>query len=100
MATLEQLFDLRTLSALRNRVAAAGWNEAKTIFLEDAATAHHAERIAWAVKMLRDNGGGAEVEQIFRALCVMLQDTGESSTDAQIQTAVGQVVNHFATAGV
>ena len=100
MSTLEALFDLRTLSVLRNRVAAAGWNEAKNIFLEDGATAHHTERITWAVKMLRDNGGGAEVEQVFRALCVMLQDTGKNSTDTEIQTAVGQVVNHFATAGV
>lgn len=100
MATLEQLFDLRNSSVLRNRVAAAGWNEAKDIFLEVDTTAHHTERIAWAVMMLRDNGGGSEIEQVFRALCVLLQDTGESSTDAQIQTAVGQVVNHFATAGV
>ena len=100
MATLEELFDLRNSSTLRNRVAAAGWNEAKEIFLEVDTTNHHAERIIWAVKMLRDNGVGSEVEQVFRAVCVLLQDAGESSTDAQIQTAVRQVVNHFATAGV
>ena len=100
MATLEQLFDLRNSSALRNRVAAAGWNEAKDIFLEDGATAHHAERVIWAVEMLRDNGSGAKVEQVFRAVCVLLQDDGEAATGTQIQTAVGQVVNHFATVGV
>ena len=100
MATLDELFKLRNSSALRNRVAAAGWNAAKDIFLEDGATAHHAERIAWAVKMLRDSGEGMEVEQVFRALCVLLQDSGEAATDTQIETAVGQVINHFATAGV
>lgn len=100
MATLEALFDLRNSSALRNRVAAAGWNEAKDIFLEIDTTPNHAERIIWAVKMLRDSGGGSEVEQVFRAVCVLLQDDGEAATDTQIATAVGQVVNHFATAGV
>ena len=100
MVTLDELFELRNSSALRNRVAAAGWNESKNIFLEDGAAAHHADRVTWAVKMLRDSGEGAEVEQVFRAVCVLLQDTGETSTDIQIQTAVGQVVNHFATAGV
>jgi|LGOV01.1.fsa_nt_gb hypothetical protein len=100
MATLDQLFNLRNSSTLRNKVAAAGWNEAKDIFLEAPSTAHHAERLIWAVEMLRDSGDGAKVEQVFRAVCVLLQDSGETSTDAQIQTAVGQVVNHFATAGV
>jgi hypothetical protein len=100
VATLEELFDLRNSSALRNRVAAAGWNTAKDIFIEDDATAHHVERIIWAVEMLRDSGSGAKVEQVFRAVCVLLQDDGESATDTQINIAVGQVVNHFATAGV
>jgi hypothetical protein len=33
MATLIELFDMRNESVLRNRVAAAGWNAAKDIFV-------------------------------------------------------------------
>lgn len=48
MATLQELFNMRNDSALRNRVAAAGWNLAKDIFIEDGATVSHAERMIWA----------------------------------------------------
>lgn len=99
MATLKELFDMRNDSALRNKVAAAGWNAAKNIFVEDAATVNHAERLVWAVKALRDNGDGGTIGDIFKASIVLLQDNA-TPTDAQIQTAVEQVINKFATIGV
>jgi hypothetical protein len=96
MATLQELFDMRNDSVLRNMVAAAGWNAAKNIFVEDAATANHAERLVWAVKALRDDGSGETVSDIFKASIVLLQDN-TSPTDTQIQTSVEQVIDKFAT---
>jgi len=96
MATLQELFDMRNSSALRNLVAAAGWNAAKDIFTENESTPNHAERLVWAVKALRDQGDGQTVSDIFKATIVLLQDNADP-TDAQIQTAVGQVINKFAT---
>jgi len=98
MATLQELFDMRNDSMLRNRVAAAGWNAAKDIFVEDGSTPNHAERLIWAVKALRDHGDGQAVGDIFKAAIVLLQDNA-SPTDAQIKTAVGQVIDKFATIG-
>lgn len=99
MATLRSLFGMRDSSGLRNRVAAAGWNAAKDIFVEDPATVNHIERLVWAVKALRDHGEGQVVNDIFKATIVLLQDIAEP-TDAEIQAAVGQVIDKFATIGV
>ena len=99
MATLQELFNMRDSSELRNRVAAAGWNAAKDIFVEDVATQNHAERLVWAVKALRDHGDGQTISDIFKATIVLLQDD-TNPTDAQIQTAVNQVINKFATISV
>lgn len=96
MATLQELFDMRNDSVLRNMVAAAGWNAAKAIFIEDAATPNHAERLVWAVKALRDHGDGQTISDVFKATIVLLQDNADP-TDAQIQTAVEQVIDKFAT---
>lgn len=95
MATLQDLFDMRNDSLLRNKVAAAGWNAAKDIFTESESTPSHTERLIWAVKALRDAGDGQAISDIFKATIVLLQDNA-NPTDAQIQTAVGQVINHFA----
>lgn len=99
MATLQELFDMRNSSELRNKVAAAGWNAAKDIFTEDDATPNHAERLIWAVKALRDHGDGETVSDIFKATVVLLQDD-VNPTDTQIQTAVEQVIDKFATISI
>lgn len=96
MATLQELFDMRNDSPLRNKVAAAGWNAAKDIFVEDAGTPNHAERLVWAVKALRDHGDGETISDVFKASIVLLQDNA-TPTDAQIQTSVEQVIDKFAT---
>ena len=96
MATLQELFNMRNDTELRNKVAAAGWNAAKDIFVEDVGTPNHAERLVWAIKALRDLGDGETVGDIFKASIVLLQDSG-TPTDIQIQTAVEQVIDKFAT---
>lgn len=99
MATLQELFDMRNDSPLKNKVAAAGWNAAKDIFTEDPGTVNHAERLIWAVKALRDHGDGETISDIFKASIVLLQDN-VNPTDVQIQTSVEQVINKFATVSV
>ena len=96
--TLHQLFDLRTSSSLRNRVAAACWTAAQAVFNEDSQTANHANRVAWACRVLEDDGGGAEVLRVFRAVLMnaAVQAAGDSATDADIQAAVDALVNVFA----
>ncbi len=97
--TLQELFELRNDSALRNRVAAACWNECKVIFTEAGSVTDHADRIKWAVYILRDSGTGGKVSEVFKAVLVVLTDPA-TATDADIQTAVGQIINKFATSGV
>ena len=97
MGTLQELFDLRNSSNLRNRVAAAGWRAAKIIFTEPDATSNHAARLKWAVRILQDDGDGQAVLQIFKAAIVLLENDGEAAIDEQIETAVGQVINRFAS---
>jgi len=97
--TLEELFNLKNNSALRNKVAAACWLECKTIFTEADSVTNHLERIVWAVNILRDSGTGSKTREVFRAVLVVLTDP-LTADDTDIKTAVGQVVNKFATAGV
>ena len=99
MATLQELFDMRNSGSLHNLVAAAGWNAAKDIFTEGVSTEYHTERLIWAVKALRDHGDGQTISDIFKATIVLLQDNA-NPTDAQIQMAVEQVTNKFATSSV
>ena len=98
MATLEQLFEMRHSIILQNKVAAAGWNAAKDIFVEAEGTINHADRLKWAVKALRDNGTGQTVSDIFKAAIVLLQDNA-NPTDTEIQTSVENVIDKFATIG-
>ena len=94
--TYEETFDQLGNSVLRNRVAVACWYEGKAIFLEAPEVP---ERIIWAVNIFRDNGTGTKINEVFKAILVVLTNP-ETATDEQIQTAVGQVVNKFAMAGV
>ena len=96
--TLHQLFDLRTSSSLRNRVAAACWKAAQAVFNEDPQAPNHTNRLAWARRVLEDDGEGAEVLRVFRALLTStaIQAAGEAATDADIQSAVDGLVNVFA----
>jgi len=99
MATLQEVFDLKSSSSLRNRVAVALAAAAEDVRTEEAATANHAERFAWAVNLLASaNGPEAEAQ---RAMWVFLQNatiqtSGEASTDNDIQFVVNGLVNFLA----
>ena len=97
MATLSETFSRRRDTDLRNRTAAACWNEAKGIFLEEVSTPNHADRLTWARAVLSDRGEGPEIRKVFRAAVVLLQDSA-TPTDAEVQSAVASVVNKFAVA--
>lgn len=99
MAALQDLFNMRDASELRNKVAAAVWNAAKNIFVENAEIPYHTERLIWAIKALRDDGSGNTIGDIFKATIVILQDASDPS-DIQIQTSVEQVIDKFATINI
>ncbi|MHC4752838.1 MAG: hypothetical protein ACYTFW_23585 [Planctomycetota bacterium] len=85
--TLTQLFEKRNDTILANKVAAAGWKEAKNILAQATPTATD---LNWAAKMLNDDGSQATSKQLFRAVIVLLDDS--AVTDAAIETAVGNAV--------
>ncbi len=96
MATLEQTYDLRTDTALRNRVAAACWNLAKDIILEDTGIANHAARMVWAQAAIVDDGSGQAINRVFMGVIVVHADDIGGLSDADITTTVGQVITKLA----
>lgn len=99
MATLRELFNLRHDSDMRNRTAAASWRWAKAIFHEADNTPNHAARIAWAISCLR-NGQGECIEEIFRGVSILLEDTNSTSTDEEVEAAVNTVLSKLASVEV
>lgn len=99
MATLQQLFNFPKSPGLKEKVAAACWRTAKNIFVEPDSTTNHAERLQWAVKVLR--AGDSEdlvMAEMLRAV-VTMKDT-DQITDPDIEAAVVNAVNAFATSGI
>lgn len=99
MATYNELFSLRANDDLRNRIAVACVVQAETIRTEDDGTANHANRLLWAKQVFADPIGEA-ARMLWAILAqnkalTVAQIT--AATDAQIQTAVGNAVNVFAT---
>lgn len=95
MATLIELFAKRNDSDFRNRVAAACWRAAKGVFTEGDQTSNHTERLVWAKAVFADNGDGPEIQRVFIAANVLLQDEADPA-DVQIQASVDQIVDKFA----
>ena len=95
MATLIELFNKRNDSNFRNQVAAACWNEAKNIFVELDTVDDHIARLVWAKAAFADNGGGLEIQRVFIAVNVLLQDNA-TPTDTEIQNAAIAAVAKFA----
>lgn len=99
MATYQELYDLYSNAALRNRVSVACVVAADAIRQEDAGVANHAARLAWAKQVFIAPDATAEsmlkaVLAANKALSVA-QITG--AADAALQTAVSNAVNIFAT---
>lgn len=99
MATYEELFDLNANDTLNNRVVVACVIAAESIRSEDAGTTNHANRLLWAADVLQDPKG--ESRRMLWA--VLAQNSSNSvaqitgATDAQLQTAVNEAVDLFAT---
>jgi len=98
MATYSELFDLRSNSALKNKITVACVIASESIRTEDPGTANHAARLAWAKAVFA--APEAEAERMFMA--VLAQNAAATvaaitgATDAAIQTAVDAAVNVFA----
>jgi len=101
MATYSELFDLRSNSALKNKITVACVIASELIRTEAPATVNHAARMQWAKAVFADPE--AEAERMFMA--VLAQNAAATvaaitgATDAAIQTAVMNAVDVFATAG-
>jgi len=97
MASYDQIYNLRYASSvLRNRVTVATIMAARAIIAEVITTTNHDNRVIWAKQAIKDAPGKAE--QILWGLTThaTIQDTGEATTDAALQTAVDQLINFFA----
>jgi len=99
MPTLQELFNYRTNGALKEKVAAACWKAAKTIFLEADTVLNHAERLKWAVRALRAKDSEEQVYSEMLIAVVTLKGT-DKITDTDIESTVLSVVDKFVIAGV
>ena len=100
MATYQELFDLRSNDALRNKISVACIMAAEAIRTEDPGTANHANRLVWAKAVFADPNG--EANRMLMA--VLAQNAGftvaqiTGAADSVIQSAVNDAVDVFATA--
>lgn len=100
MATFNELFGFvrEADSAVKNQVAWACWNAAKSIFQEADTIPDHTERIAYAKALLADDGTGQIMKRIIRMTLIVLAKAGPYA-DAEIEIAVGQIIDKVAVAG-
>jgi len=98
MATYQELFELKSDSALRNRVEIAVWVAAETIRTEDGATANHLNRLDWSRSALANPD--RETARMFSAVLAanraLTPAQIREADDAQIQTCVLAAVDLFA----
>jgi len=98
MATYEELFEMRSDSALRNRVAVACAIAADAIRQEDAGEPNHANRLAWARAAMANPESVAQA-MLWATLAANADATVatiQSATDAQIQIKVDEAVDLLA----
>lgn len=99
MATYVELFELRSDSTLRNRVAVAMIVAAETIRNEDGGTANHANRLLWAKAVFE--GSLSQAADMLAAVVAANKDATvaaiTTATDAAIQANVDAAVDIFAT---
>lgn len=99
MATYLELYALQSNDALRNKIRVAVIIAAETIRTEDGGTANHANRTVWAADVFANPT--READRMRWAVLASNKDNATSAilsaTDAQIQTAVDDAVDLFAT---
>ena len=99
MATLINLHNLIVGNPeLRQRFAAGRIKSAWYIVNEDAQTPLHAERLAWANKIIETYEADLDIE--YRWLCsnVTIQASPEAATDSDIEYVIAVFINQWATA--
>ena len=98
MASYEELFELQSDSALRNRVAVACAIAADAIRQEPGETPNHAARLAWARAAMANPEGVAQA-MLWATRAANAEATIaaiHSATDAQIQAKVDAAVDLLA----
>ena len=99
MATYEELYGLRSDSALKNRVTVACIISAEGIMSEDGGTPNHANRLIWAATVFASPS--QEADRMYWAVLAANQGASvaqiQSATDSAIQTNVDDHVDLFAT---
>lgn len=99
MATYLELHNLQSNNELFRRVASACVIAAETIRSEDVGTTNHANRIAWAASVFASPK--AEAGRMLWAVLAANKDNSiaqiTGATDEQLQTAVNEAVDLFAT---
>ena len=102
MASYTELFDLRSNSPLKNKIAVACVVASEAIRTEAPATPNHADRLVWAKSVFADPE--KEAQRMLMAVLAQNKDATvaqiEGATDAEIQTAVDAAVDVFAVSGV
>lgn len=100
MATLLDVFNLRSSDSLRTRIAAACWKAAGSVLVESDLTPNHAARLTWAKGALADTGGGWAVAQMLSLalLNTELQAAGEAASDTLVQYCVDANIDAAAAA--
>ena len=98
MATYEELFNLRTDSALKNRVTTACIIAAETVMNELDTVENHANRLLWAKAVFANPSG--EANRMFMAILAANSAATvaaiQGATDAAIQANVDDHVDLFA----
>lgn len=104
MATYAQIYLLRNDGELLSRFVVAVEKAAADILVEAPATTNHAERIAWAKRVILETNRSQEyATRIMRVALQQnqaLQDNGNASTDAAIQSLVNGYAAQLAVAGL
>jgi hypothetical protein len=97
MPSLEQLDALIVGNPLlRQRFRAARLKAAWNIVNEDAQTAHHAARLAWANKIILNYEADLDAE--YRLICSnpTIQVSASTSTDSDLEYVTASFINDFA----
>ncbi len=98
MATYLELYDLQNDNELLHTIAVAVAVAAEAVRTEDAATANHAARLVWAREAFA-NPVSVGRQALWAVLAVNKDNTVAhilGATDAQVQTAVDDVVDLMA----
>lgn len=90
-----ELYKLLNDDAFKQRLQVCFWVKAIEILRENPSTPHHAARFAWAEKTIKEQTDQATVRQAV-VMCAgdpVIGSVGKAATDAQLQTAVGGLID-------